>query len=202
MQQRKSVVLKREQLAAKSKALLQQQNPQASPQTAVGPGSTHTSGTSTGGASEQPAGAGEQASARQGPLSTFVWGTDEEGQAADGTDFRGTIKSPQQIRMLRGSRAAAHISAGSAHVAAVCTGGEVLTWGTGSEGQLGGGRALLQASRPFIVPWFREVPASQVSCGGSHTLVLARDGRVFSFGCNEQGQLGLGHGAGAAHWSP
>lgn len=35
-------------------------------------------------------------------------------------------------------------------------------------------------------------PVHQVSCGAHHTLCLSEDGRVFSFGWNRFGQLGLG----------
>jgi alpha-tubulin suppressor-like RCC1 family protein len=31
----------------------------------------------------------------------------------------------------------------------------------------------------------------QIACGGEHTLAIAEDGRLFSWGWNEHGQLGL-----------
>lgn len=36
-------------------------------------------------------------------------------------------------------------------------------------------------------------PAKQVAAGSEHSLILTNDGRVYSAGNNQQGNLGLGH---------
>lgn len=36
-----------------------------------------------------------------------------------------------------------------------------------------------------------DILIKQVSCGGSHTLILSKQGELFSIGSNEYGQLGL-----------
>lgn len=44
-------------------------------------------------------------------------------------------------------------------------------------------------SVPSIIPnWSQTI--KEVVCGGMHALVLTADGRVFSFGCNDDGALG------------
>jgi hypothetical protein len=39
---------------------------------------------------------------------------------------------------------------------------------------------------------------AQVACGGLHTLAVTESGRLFAWGANGQGQLGLGRGVRAA----
>ena len=41
--------------------------------------------------------------------------------------------------------------------------------------------------------WIREDLIVQLSCGDEHTAVVTKSGRLFMFGSNEWGQLGLGH---------
>lgn len=49
--------------------------------------------------------------------------------------------------------------------------------------------ALLQ---PTVLDFFSDVPIVQATCGEAHTIVLDKWGRVFAFGWNQLGQLGVG----------
>ena len=89
-----------------------------------------------------------------------------------------------------------HLECGAYHTAAVSASGELWTWGRGDVGQLGlPNEKLLKdeiglcALRPTRVKWLNNVCAA--ACGEAHTLVLTNDGKVFSFGWDEDGQLGL-----------
>lgn len=72
---------------------------------------------------------------------------------------------------------------------------EYFSQGCDYYGQLGHGQDPAQHDRNRHV----NVPKSlsfdilikQVSCGGSHTLILSKQGELFSIGSNEYGQLGL-----------
>eukprot|EP00088_Acartia_fossae_P027087 TRINITY_DN27867_c0_g1_i6.p1 TRINITY_DN27867_c0_g1~~TRINITY_DN27867_c0_g1_i6.p1 ORF type:complete len:474 (+),score=126.00 TRINITY_DN27867_c0_g1_i6:60-1424(+) len=66
--------------------------------------------------------------------------------------------------------------------------GHVLTLGQGDTGQLGLGEDIMEKSRPGIVTTLSN--AVDVVAGGMHTLVLTKNGEVFSFGCNDEGSLG------------
>ena len=89
-----------------------------------------------------------------------------------------------------------HLECGAYHTAAVSASGELWTWGRGDVGQLGlPNEKLLKdeiglcALRPTRVKWLSNVCAA--ACGEAHTLVLTNDGKVFPFGWDEDGQLGL-----------
>ncbi|GAB1603361.1 regulator of chromosome condensation-like isoform X1 [Argonauta hians] len=66
--------------------------------------------------------------------------------------------------------------------------GLVLVVGNGDVGQLGLGPDILERSRPALV----DLPEAvvQVCAGGMHTLCLTVSGKVYSFGCNDEGALG------------
>uniref|UniRef100_A0A182J8T6 RCC1-like domain-containing protein n=1 Tax=Anopheles atroparvus TaxID=41427 RepID=A0A182J8T6_ANOAO len=66
--------------------------------------------------------------------------------------------------------------------------GNVLSCGQGEFGQLGLGEDVMEKSRPALIDGMSEVV--QISAGGMHNLCLTRDGKVYSFGCNDEGALG------------
>ena len=46
----------------------------------------------------------------------------------------------------------------------------------------------------------RGIPIRQIACGGCHTVILQDNNDVLVFGCNDDGQLGLGNmGLGPNH---
>ncbi|MCL4134366.1 UNVERIFIED_CONTAM: hypothetical protein GTU68_031793 [Idotea baltica] len=67
-------------------------------------------------------------------------------------------------------------------------GGLVLTVGTGDIGQLGLGPDIEEKSRPCVIPSLAEVVA--IAAGGLHSLCLTKEGKVYSWGCNDEGGLG------------
>ncbi|KAL1440246.1 hypothetical protein MTO96_009551 [Rhipicephalus appendiculatus] len=66
--------------------------------------------------------------------------------------------------------------------------GNVYTVGQGDVGQLGLGPDVMECSRPALVQDLKDVV--DVVAGGMHTLCLTADGKVWSFGCNDEGALG------------
>jgi regulator of chromosome condensation len=66
--------------------------------------------------------------------------------------------------------------------------GHVLTVGQGDTGQLGLGEDVMEKSRPQVVTTLSE--AVDVVAGGMHSVVLTKDGEVYTFGCNDEGSLG------------
>lgn len=66
--------------------------------------------------------------------------------------------------------------------------GTVLVTGAGDVGQLGLGPDILEKTRPFAVSLEFEIV--DVCAGGMHTVCLTKDGKVITFGCNDEGALG------------
>jgi len=87
------------------------------------------------------------------------------------------------------------ISCGGAHTAALTDDGQLYIWGRGNEGQLG-----LGDYRPRTVPALlktlgdpsKGTTVLQVACGLSHTIALVDNGDVYTWGANDEMQLGLG----------
>mmetsp|Transcript_8999 Transcript_8999/g.17374 ORF Transcript_8999/g.17374 Transcript_8999/m.17374 type:complete len:613 (-) Transcript_8999:27-1865(-) len=84
------------------------------------------------------------------------------------------------------------VECGHFHTAVIDAAGVLYTFGKGSNGQLGTGM-LDDYFEPVLVTHPLEgVPVAQVSCGWQHTLCVTKQGQVFAWGFNSDGQLGLG----------
>lgn len=68
--------------------------------------------------------------------------------------------------------------------------GHVLTLGQGDVGQLGLGEDTLERKKPAIVKGLDDLEIVQVECGGMHTVALTDSGKVYTWGCNDEGALG------------
>jgi len=117
----------------------------------------------------------------------YSWGMGAGGRLGNGKE-RNRF-SPLAIAGLRGAYVT-QIACGEAHSAAISGSGTLYTWGKGEYGELGYEAAKqLTPCQVDSEPWEGK-PIAQVACGKFYTLVLVEDGRVFSFGNNDSGQLG------------
>lgn len=87
----------------------------------------------------------------------------------------------------------ADIAGGPAGGYALTRDGRVYAWGPNIKGQLGTGSAAVEERGPALVPGITGVVSIATVSGAA--VVVTRDGRVWSWGSNEQG--GLGHGTDA-----
>lgn len=121
----------------------------------------------------------------------YTWGCGQQGVLGhNDTEDRLT---PRAIKDLAGTEIRT-LAAGDFHMCAV-TDNDTFSWGWNGCGQLGLGHEEDQL-RPHVVNELRGKQVVSVSCGASHTVVVAlnvsQQGVVYSWGNNSHGQLGLG----------
>ncbi|MFC6154632.1 RCC1 domain-containing protein [Nocardioides yefusunii] len=124
----------------------------------------------------------------------YAWGSNLRGQLGDST----TTQRSTPIATGRGTRptgvSLVAIAAGTSHNLALGSDGAVYAWGDNSWDQVANGGALLRTSP--VTAARGAIPTStavtSVSAGGDSSYVLGSDGRVYSWGKNDVGQLGDG----------
>ena len=86
-----------------------------------------------------------------------------------------------------------HVTCGGPFGFALTGQGRVLGWGANEQGFLGLGRATAEPQPPTELPTLKDVVSIEV--GASATAAVTRDGRVWTWGQNQQANLGNGlHG--------
>ncbi len=121
----------------------------------------------------------------------YDWGLNQGGQLGDGT----TTDSPVPVKVRLPSPVVQVAQGGSrpnnGQTLAVLADGSVWAWGDGSYGQLGD-----NATAPSAVPVRVAFPAGarirQVCSGGDSSYALGAAGRLWAWGGNQHGQLGIG----------
>ncbi|XP_050250593.1 ultraviolet-B receptor UVR8 isoform X1 [Quercus robur] len=123
-----------------------------------------------------------------GALLTFGWGM--YGQCGQGsTDDE---LSPTCVSSLLGIRIEG-VAAGLWHTVCISADGDVYAFGGNQFGQLGTGADQAETiPRLLEAPSLENLHAKIVSCGARHSALITEDAKVFCWGWNKYGQLGLG----------
>lgn len=124
--------------------------------------------------------------ALQSNRETFSWGANGAGQLGHGS--KDDILSPRTIKALLGD-AVMVICAGPFHSAAINKICSVFTWGAGEWGRLGHGEAV-DCTAPRLVEDLERKGIRSMSLGLYHTMALADNGDVYTWGRGDDGQLG------------
>ncbi|WP_292593947.1 hypothetical protein [Mesotoga sp. UBA5847] len=126
----------------------------------------------------------------------WAWGSNNYGQLGDGTKNHSNL--PVQVKGLGSEQyltGVVAIAAAGSHSVAVRTDGSVVAWGENSDGCLGDGTTQSR-HKPVIVkgdgPEGYLGGIISVDTGQNFTIALARDGTVWAWGGNKNGQLGDG----------
>jgi alpha-tubulin suppressor-like RCC1 family protein len=108
----------------------------------------------------------------------FAFGWNRDGQCGNGT--RNDALVPSSIKGLEGV-SAQHASCGGGHSAVISHDGRLLTFGSGSCGQLGHGQTDDLDQAKAISQDVFGGPLASVSCGEEYTIVVSAAREVF--GC-------------------
>lgn len=97
---------------------------------------------------------------------------------------------PAAKRGRKGGETSAEAAEGSDKAAVDAKALCVYTWGAGDCDQLGHGDEEYNIDHPRVVARLTRIAIARIATGGLHTLALARDGTLWSWGCNDDGALG------------
>jgi alpha-tubulin suppressor-like RCC1 family protein len=125
---------------------------------------------------------------RQGNL--FTWGSNDYGQIGDNT----TIRRSTPVTTFGGGTNWKQVTSGSNsnHTAAIKTDGTLWAWGpngNGFYGQLGDNTSGTNRSTP-VTTFSGGTNWKQVSAGSLHTAAIKTDGTLWTWGYNNNGELG------------
>nr|XP_039274041.1 probable E3 ubiquitin-protein ligase HERC3 [Styela clava] len=109
-----------------------------------------------------------------------------------------TIQVPTQLDIFT-TKKVVHVACGQSHSLILLKYGEVYSVGDNKHGQLGL-RNKRPVTEPTIIDSFEGLPVILLAAGGWHSFCVTISGRVFSWGKNDHGQLGVGDFVG--HASP
>ena len=118
----------------------------------------------------------------------YTWGKCHYGQLGHGEMDQNELL-PRPVEALRGVRVAS-LGAGDSHVLAVSETGEVFSWGVGFYGTLGHGDEV-SLPRPRLVQALKGERVTQAAGGAFHSIAVTAEGKVFVWGRNHFGQIGL-----------
>ncbi len=122
--------------------------------------------------------------------SVYSWGHNRYGVIGNGKEGE-KIYKPQLNQYLSDKKIiVVDICCGDWHSLALTNDGEVYAWGWNSSGQIGNGNNENQVE-PTKVTGFNNQKVIMISTGLCHSMALTESGRVFSWGNNEWGQLGI-----------
>lgn len=116
----------------------------------------------------------------------WAWGNNDQGQLGDGTTTQSML--PVQVAGLSGITA---IAAGGGHnLAYRASDAKLWGWGSNGSGQLARDSSISSIPTPVEITGVGVLLG--FAGGATHSIALASDGTVFTWGANAYGQLGTG----------
>lgn len=116
----------------------------------------------------------------------YTWGSNATGELGNGTDI--DALTPQLITVA--GVTFANISCGYSFSTALSSDGKLYTWGSNEYGQL-----AISLRQSYTTPQLITVSGvtfTEINCGNRHMIALSSDGKLYTWGNNASGQLGIG----------
>lgn len=123
----------------------------------------------------------------------WTWGHNNRGQMGDGTNTNSPFPVPVDTSGVLADKYIVDIFTGHYHAVALDSDGEAYAWGMNSHGQLGDG-TLTQQDSPVAVDMsgvLNDATIVDVRLGRSHTLAIDSTGKLYAWGQNSSGELGV-----------
>jgi len=114
----------------------------------------------------------------------WMWGLNSDGQLGDNT----VVKKSSPVQTVAGGNNWFQVACGYSYTAAVKTDGTLYLWGSNYDGQLGTNNTTAVSSPVQTVAGGNNWKAAD--CGDNHIIALDCDGNIWSWGNNNNGQLG------------
>uniref|UniRef100_A0A672GR86 Uncharacterized protein n=1 Tax=Salarias fasciatus TaxID=181472 RepID=A0A672GR86_SALFA len=118
-----------------------------------------------------------------------VFGSNTHGQL--GLGFKPATSKPASVKAFRSEKVKL-VACGRDHTIICTYGGGVYGAGSNRDGQLGLGHCSSTSSFHPLRPFCGRTPIKMLSAGCSTSAALTEDGRLFMWGDNSAGQIGLG----------
>jgi hypothetical protein len=115
----------------------------------------------------------------------YAWGVNSMGQI--GIDYLDENLTPAKVIGFECEKIHM-ISCGYQHSLALTVGGRVFSWGNNEFGQLGI-EGIPKSYEPKHIE-LEDLIINKISCGRNHSLLLSKEGVIYTFGDNSYGQLG------------
>ena len=116
----------------------------------------------------------------------YAWGRNEEGQLGLGDSEDKMV--PSLVQELTGHNIV-EIATGKSHSLFLTSEGKVLACGSNEKGQLGQGKKTSKLETPKLIA-HEGADIVSVACGAEFSVILDKDGKVWTFGLPENGMLG------------
>lgn len=122
----------------------------------------------------------------------FGWGLNDDGELGDGSVTQRLTPIATDMSGVLAGKAVKDLVAGDEHALALASDGKLYSWGYNDFGQLGD-NTLTTSHVPVAVVMSGVLAGKTINslaAGSNHSMVLASDGWVYSWGRNNFGQLG------------
>lgn len=142
----------------------------------------------------------EPSGGNPGGGSLYTFGEADGGKLGLGKNVTSEADVPTRVDIP--DESIVDVSCGGDHTLALTSNGEVFSFGTSSNGQLGLGTRILETPQPQKIKGGGSHRIVRISCGENHTALVTEDGKLLTFGDGRHGKLCLDVETLTNHYTP